>query len=206
MQKILLITSFFFFISGCSAVKLDTPATYVLSGNPSKTLAVSTKSTSLTLLVSPPKSAPGYDSPRMVYVTRPYELAYFTKNRWADMPASMLVPLFVDTLQATRHFQAVVSTPYADDADIRLDTELLSLEQDFIQKPSQVRMVLLAQLVNMKTHRVVATRQFVFSETTAQNDPYSGVVAANRIVTRLLPQLAAFCVHNTSSKLAHKTK
>jgi cholesterol transport system auxiliary component len=202
-EKAVLIVSMFFLLSGCSMfkpVKLDKPATYVLSGNRSNITPVKGKPTGLTLLISAPKTASAYDSARMIYVDRPYELSYFTKNRWADSPARMLTPLFLQTLQATRHFQAVVSMPYMDNADVRLDTELLSLQQDFTQKPSQVRMVLLAQLVNMKTHKVLATRQFVFAEKTAQDDPYSGVIAANQIVTKLLPQLAAFCVKATSSR------
>jgi len=186
-----------FLLSGCMPIKVETPATYVLSAPKTPQAPIATRPTSLTLLISTPKAAPGYDSPRMIYVDRAYQLSHFTKNRWADSPARMLTPLFLQSLQATRHFQAVVSAPYMGDTDLRLDTELLMLQQDFTQKPSQVRMVLVAQMINVKTNRILATRQFDLTEQAQQNDPYSGVVAANRIVARLLPQLATFAVHNT---------
>ncbi|MFU8798002.1 MAG: ABC-type transport auxiliary lipoprotein family protein [Gammaproteobacteria bacterium] len=193
MSRILIL--FFIFLNGCTPVKLEQPATYVFSAQSIKPLAK--KPTPLILLISPPKAAPGYDSSRIVYVDKAYQLSSFTKHRWADTPSRMLMPLFVQTLQATRHFQATVSAPYMGDADIRLDTELLSLQQDFTQKPSQVRMVLLAQLVNIKTQRVMATQQFSLSENSPHEDPYGGVIATHRILTKLLSQLAAFTVHNT---------
>jgi cholesterol transport system auxiliary component len=198
MKKISVIIVFLFLLSGCmplSPVKTEPPSTYVLTDIRSQIRpVVTTKPTSLTMLVSTPKAAGGYESPRMLYQDRAYQLSHFTKNRWADAPARMLAPLMLQTLQSTRHFQGVVSAPYTGDTDLRLDTELVSFYQDFLQKPSQMRMVLVAQLLNVRTHKVLAARQFEFAEPAPSDDPYGGVIAANRLMGKFLPALAAFSI------------
>ena len=48
------------------------------------------------LLVGQPQSHPGFDTPRMVYLKRPYELEFYSVNQWADAPARLLAPVLVD--------------------------------------------------------------------------------------------------------------
>ncbi len=158
---------------------------------------VSSKRISLTLAVAAPKAAPGYDSAQMAYMNRAYQLSYFAKNRWVDQPQRILMPLLMQTLEQTRRFQAIVALPYTGDADVQLETELLSLYQDFTKKPVQVRMVLRAQLINLRTKHVLATREFTFSEPTPQATPYGGVIATNYIIARLLPRLGAYVVQSS---------
>ena len=50
------------------------------------------------LLVSPPQAEPGFETQRMAYVRRPYQLEYYAVNQWADTPARMLAPLMVHAL------------------------------------------------------------------------------------------------------------
>jgi cholesterol transport system auxiliary component len=50
--------------------------------------------------------------------------------------------------------------PTASSADLRLDTEILRLQQDFASQPSRVRFTLRAYLVDQTTRRVLAWRVF----------------------------------------------
>src|SRR5690606_13007295 len=50
-----------------------------------------------TLLVFPPETRPLYDTTRMAYTTRPYEIAYFSQHEWGETPSQMLQPLLLRT-------------------------------------------------------------------------------------------------------------
>ena len=67
------------------------------------------------------------------------------------------------------------------------------LQQDFSPPPSRIELTLRASLLDLRHDRMLATREFDLIERAPQDDPYGGVIAANRALARLLQQLAAFC-------------
>jgi hypothetical protein len=75
--------------------------------------------------------------------------------------------------------------PTAAAGDLRLDTEILRLQQDFTSQPSRVRFTLRAYVVDNTTRRVLASRVFDESVAAATDDPYGGILAANRAVQRI---------------------
>lgn len=145
------------------------------------------------LAVSATRALAGFDTPRMAYATQPFELDYFAKSRWADAPARMLSPLIVRALDERGDFHAVVHNPAVVAADLRLDTELVRLQHEFLEKPSRVRITLRAQLVDVNARRVIAGREFEEVEPAAADNAYAGVAAANRALERMLSRLAEFC-------------
>ena len=48
-----------------------------------------------TLLVAPPKAAPGFDSNRIAFTRQPPKLDYYRDSVWSDAPARMLLPILV---------------------------------------------------------------------------------------------------------------
>lgn len=146
----------------------------------------------LTLVVSAPRAAPGFDTPRMAYVRQPFALEYFTRNQWADAPAKMINPLLVRALEQRSGFRSVTSAAGQAAGDVRLDVELLMLQQEFTTAPSRLHLRLRAQLVNLANRRVLATQVFETMEAAPKDDPYGGVLAANRALQRLLVQVADF--------------
>ena len=80
--------------------------------------------------------------------------------------------------------------------DLRLDTEIIRLQHEFLTRPSQVRFTLRAHLVDNRTRRVLASREFEAVAPAASENPYGGVVAANRAVQTVLEDLAAFCAES----------
>ena len=151
----------------------------------------------IVLAVSEPQTRPGFDTPQMAYVQQPHELNYFVTSRWADTPARMLEPLLVQAMEQAGSFRAVVQRPGAVPADVRLDTELIRLQQDFVTRPSRVQLTLRAQLIDVRGQKVLAVKQFDESENAASENAYGGVTAANRAVQRMLDQLADFCVNES---------
>jgi len=145
-----------------------------------------------TLLVNTPREEPGFDTPGMAYLLRPNVLGYYADSRWVDTPARMMAPLLVQAVEGTGCWRAVVRGPNTADADFRLDTEDLVLEQEFFHRPSRVRLAVRAVLVDLRRQSVVGTRRFEALEEAPADDAFGGATAANRAAGRILTALAAW--------------
>jgi len=144
------------------------------------------------LLVTQPKAQAGFDTARMAYLLRPYEVNYYAFNQWADTPARMVQQLLVEQLDKTGRWRAVLQTPGPVPAQFRLDCDNLILEQQFFSRPSRVRLSVRAQIVETKTPAILATRYFEVIEDAPTDDAYGGVQAANRAVEKWLGELASW--------------
>jgi cholesterol transport system auxiliary component len=181
-------------LAACAAVQppaADPASTYVLEALP-PTAAPPAKR-DVVLEVAAPRARAGFDTPQMAYTRRAHALEYFAKHRWADAPARMLGPLIAQALEQSGGFRAVVQAPSLAAASLRLDTELVRLQQDFSEPPSRVRLTVRAQLLDAEGRRVLAAAEFDETELASSDDPYGGVLAANRALARLLARLAEFC-------------
>lgn len=186
-------------LAGCTGLRapqVESPHLYVLDARlPIKAAQVKRD---LVLAVSMPRARPGFDTPQMAYLRLPHELDYFVTHRWADTPSRMLGPLLAQALEPS--FRAIVQTPSVVPADIRLDTELIRLQQDFGTQPSRVQLTLRAQLIDVVGKRVIAVKLFDEAENAPSDDAYGGVIAANRVLQRVLGQLADFCINESASR------
>jgi cholesterol transport system auxiliary component len=188
-------------LSGCTLMQVphaESPHIYVLDTRAQVTTDPIKRD--LVLAVSMPRARPGFDTSQMVYVRQSHELEYFAVNRWADTPARMLAPLLQQTLEQTGAFRAVVPTPGTVPTNIRLDTELVRLQQDFGTTPSRIEITLRAQLIDVPNKRVIAAKVFNETENTPSEDAYGGVIAANRALQRVLGQVADFCVKESAKQ------
>lgn len=192
-------------LTGCSSLlpaAEPPPAHYTLQGVPSRQPSArqertpappSTPSAAPMLVVNVPRAAAGFDSARIIYTRQPQRLEYFARSEWVDTPARMLAPLIVTAAAERGAFRAVVQAPSTAVGDLRLDTIVLRLQQEFGATPSRVRFTLRAQLIDDKTHRVMASRDFEGLASAASEDPVGGVAAAQLAVQAVLVDLAAFC-------------
>jgi cholesterol transport system auxiliary component len=154
------------------------------------------------LLLSTPQAEPGFDTPRMAYLTRPHEISYYATNQWAETPARMIGTLLVQHLEKTGLWEVVVPIPSSVRGNYRLDTQGLVLRQEFSQQPSQVRLSFRLQLVGLHDQVVLGTRRFEVVEHAPTDDAYGGVLAANRALATLLNQVTIWmttCMSNGST-------
>ena len=142
------------------------------------------------LLITQPKPQAGFDTARMAYLLRPYEINYFAFNQWADPPARLLHRIMVENLDKTGLWSAVLQTAGTVPAQYRLDSDNLILEQQFFSRPSRVRLALRGQIFDTKKSAILDTRYFELFETAASDDAYGGVLAANRAAEKLLVEMA----------------
>lgn len=186
-------------LGGCSAMVPPPPPpdnVYLLEVKPAATIRSALPKRELVLAVSMPRARAGFDTAQMIWVRQEHRLEVYSRNRWADTPARMLAPLLAQALERSGAFHAVVQAPSGVSATLRLDTELVRLQQDFSVHPSRVQFTLGAQLIDTATRRVIASAEFDETENAETEDAYGGVGAANRALERLLARLAAFCAEH----------
>jgi cholesterol transport system auxiliary component len=171
------------------------PSFYVLDGLPAHIVQdrpSAVPSATLTLIISPPNASSGFDSQRIVYVRAAHQLEYFAHSEWVDTPARMLGPLLVSAVQKTGSFASVVMATGTAAGELRLTTDILRLQHNFETKPSRVQLTLQAYLIEEKTRRVVAWKEFNGEAIADAETPQAGVAAANVVVHEVLAQLAQF--------------
>ncbi len=188
-------------LAGCTglpAPKMESPHIYLIDAQPPARTAQAKRD--LVLAIALPHARPGFDTPQMVYLRQPHELEYFAASRWADAPPRMLWPLLVQALEQAGGFRAIVQTPGVIPADVRLDVELVRLQQDFGTRPSRMHLTLRAQLTDVRSKRLLAVKLFDEVQNAASDDPYGGVIATNLMVQSLLGQLVEFCLNEPVSQ------
>ena len=146
-----------------------------------------------TLIVSATRAAAGFDSAQIVYRRQASEIEYFANHQWVEPPSQMLGPLIRRAVERTGAYRAVLQAPTGVAGQLRLDTELVRLQQEFFSSPSRVRLTLHAVLIDTTTRRVVAWRTSDASVPVARDDPRAGVAAAQQAVQQVMLDLAAFC-------------
>jgi cholesterol transport system auxiliary component len=182
---------------GCLSLRTESPEvrTYHLSLNGLSDNILPKRIDGPVLLVSPPQAEPGFETQRMVYVKRPYELEYFSVNQWADSPVRMLTPLMVQVLNQSGPWRTVIPLPSSISGDYRLDVFGFLLQQEFLQQPSRVRITARLQLVDLKESTILGVRAFEVVENAPSENAYGGVQAANRAVAGLLDQIVSWLQH-----------
>lgn len=187
MKRVMLLSTLL--LSSCSIfspVKIAPSTRYVIEQIPP---ASSKKiSRGKVLLVLMPEAASIYNTTGMAYSIKPYQIAYFAKNQWADTPPQMLQPLLIQTLQNTHYFRAVITPAYAAHYDFILRTTILDLHQDFTHDPAQLKLQLRAQL--SRGPAIIGTKTCSISEPMLKRNPYHGVYAANKAVQKCLKEVA----------------
>ena len=147
----------------------------------------------VTLLILPPEASAAYDTTRMAYSVRRYEIGYFRDNEWAETPAQMLEDLLVSTLRETGYFKAVLVSQAVDRPTYQLRAAILELLQDHTVNPPVLRFALRLQLLGASGNPL-AERDIRRDQALDQPTPYYGVVAANDAMALALREVAQFVV------------
>ncbi len=156
------------------------------------------RSSGKTLLVATPKAAPGFDSNRIAYTKEPLKLDYYSNSVWSDAPPKLLLPILVRAFEGTGAFRAVVSPPAPTLADLRVDVDVIRLQQEFMAQPSQVRLTARIKVVDMKSGQVLGTQVFEALEPAPSEDAYGAVRAANAAVQKVLGEMIPFALRHLS--------
>ncbi|MFT4059510.1 MAG: ABC-type transport auxiliary lipoprotein family protein [Legionella sp.] len=176
----------------CSPVKIPITNQYQLAQYSDKRFVRNPRP--IALWVTAPEAVAGYQTNQMLYINKPFEIEPFAKNSWTNPPADMLYPLMVKSLQSTGYFHAVMSSIYSQGADYRLDTQVLSLEQNFLKRPSILEFSVKVVLTRIPDNKVIASKIINQSVLCSTDTPYGGVVAANKAARQFTAIMSNFVV------------
>ncbi len=144
------------------------------------------------LRISTPGSAPGLNTARMAYSTAPNRLDYFAYHEWLAPPAKMFVSMMESRLQAAGLFSVILVNSPDIRTDLRLDSEVQFMQQDFTGSGYTYNLAIRATLVEVKTRSLLGSETFRYNETAAGGDAEAGADTANRVANRFLDDLTAF--------------
>ncbi len=144
-----------------------------------------------TIIVNPPQAAAGFQSSKIVFFRQPFRMEYYSQSEWVAPPGRMLTPMLVQALNETGFFKAVVLTPSAAAADLRLITDIVKLQQNFFigGALSQVSLTVRAHVMDEKTRQVLMFREFNVAVDSQSEDAAGGVMAASIAAQIMLKQL-----------------
>ena len=202
MQRILTLGSLVFIgifglLTSCSfsPVNIEPNNIYMLNSTPTLRPHKS-PNRKIYLLVTAPISNSIFNTTSMAYSVKPHQIGYFAKNRWAETPTQMLHQLIIQTLQKSGHFNQVGSASTMNHFNYILNTQLIILEQDYTTHPYTLKLKIRAQLINIATNDMIASREFSIEQNLNGKGPYAGVVAANLATEIVLRQLTTFCINH----------
>jgi cholesterol transport system auxiliary component len=176
-------------LAGCISLKgrepgtLHTFALERLGATPSATVRHEVRLASM-------RAAGGFDTDRIAYRRRPFELEYYARHAWVAPPAQMVGLRFAEALAETG--VRAVTAAGATGVRVRVEAELTELFQDFTRTPSQTRVGLRVQVLDGRTGTLIAERTFSADSPAPSEDAYGGVAAANRAVADVSREAARF--------------
>ena len=185
-------------MSGCSflsPVKTGPDSGYVINTMPCNVHKSHWRSA--VLLVLSPETNPVYNTKRIAFTIKPYQISYYSTSRWIEAPADMLTPLLMQTMQQTNRYKTVVSPPFTGAYNYALRTQIKTLLVDYTCGTPVLRLALQEQIIGANSGRVIASRSFSTAVPLRQKSPYGAVVAANRATAKLLGEIAAWSVKHT---------
>jgi len=150
------------------------------------------------LRITTPASAAGLNTTRMAYRTEPNRLDYFAYHEWIAPPEKMIASLMESRLQATGLFSAVMVGSPDVRTDLRLDSEVQVLQQEFTGDGYTYNLAIRVNLVEVKTKTLLASQTFSYFDRAEGNNAEAGVATANLLANRFLDDLSAFL--STSSE------
>ncbi len=199
MSLIILMLCLSGLLSGClGPTKTTTPSRYTLTSH-QKPLPISRQHSVASLLVSAPSASPGYGSSAMVYTMVPYKLMSYADSAWVASPAQMFLPLLSSTIRQMHTFKAVISAPVPSYTQYTLNTTIETMQQEFLQPVSQVRLVVLASITDNASQKVMASQRFSALVPAPGNDAYSGVLSMNAAAGKVANQIALFVKQSVRS-------
>lgn len=196
-RNVILVIFISLFTTSCSVfspVQLASPTKYMLYETP---VIKKHRTRQSSILVAPVTAEPLYDTTSMAYMTKPYEINYYVKSEWAELPTVMLKSQITNTLTKSHHYHGVFAQPTYARYNYILNTHILELRQIFSGGRSYYRIALRVDLIHARTSRLIASKEFLISQPIAEHNAFGGVVAANKGMKRMLKHIAAFCLKYT---------
>ena len=194
MKKGFLLLALALVLGGCVNIgeKSASPAvTYYVLDDPVTVAGSAAPAAAPTLLVPDTASNGFYDSDQLVFSRSADTRGQYQFARWTERPGRRFAALMRARLERQGVWQVSASGAYVR-GDLLLDTELIEFYHDAASKPGQVRLVLRAELVDLKQRTSLGRRVFEQQVPVATYDAAAAAQASSVAVGRVLDELGAW--------------
>jgi cholesterol transport system auxiliary component len=143
------------------------------------------------LLVLDTTTGSFYDTDQIIFSRSGGTRGQYTFARWTERPGKR----FADLMRARLDRQGAWNVSAADGyvrGDMLLDTELVEFYHDAASEPGQMRLVLRAEMVDLKQRTLLGRRIFEQQVPVLTYDAAGAAQAANLAASRALDELTAW--------------
>lgn len=144
-----------------------------------------------TLLVLDTTTGGFYDTDRLVFSRSTGTRGQYQFARWTERPGKRFADLMRARLDRQGAWIVSAAGGYVR-GDMLLDTELVEFYHDATSQPGHVRLVLRAELVDLKQRSLLGRRVFEQTVPLTAYDAASAAAASNLAVSRTLDELTAW--------------
>lgn len=184
-MKPLAVIALLVLLTGCVGQANLPPVQYYVLGNGLETVSArpASQSSARVLLVNPTSVSTFYDTQRLVYSRAEGQRAYYQFAAWTERPGRAFSELLGRRLDAPSMTSGVKG-------DLVLHTRLEELYHD--ARINAVNIAVSAQLVDSAGRLVAERQRFLRSVSTSGENAAAAVEAANRAVSEILDEIAAW--------------
>ncbi len=176
-------------MAGCTS---PTPAMqeYRLSEALPPFQAIKTACHTKTLKVEPAISSTLYKSSKMYYAQGPYAQYSYSQSRWIENPSSKITKKVTRFLRKMKLFGSVQNAESKTKNNLSLEITIEDFMQYFDEnnQNSYVNVVITFSFINLKTHKIYATKTFQSKLKTQTNDALGGVKALDKGLYNVLDE------------------
>ena len=195
MKSALFLAALSLMLTGCVnfGEKANTPAmVYFVLNDPVPTAdPAPLRADAPTLLVLDTTTGSFYDTDQIVFSRSAGTRGQYQFARWTERPGKRFADLLRARLDRQGAWNVSASGGYVR-GDMLLDTELVEFYHDAASEPGQMRLVLRAELVDLKQRTLLGRRVFEQQVPVATYDAAGATQAANLAASRALDDLSAW--------------
>jgi len=147
-----------------------------------------------TLLVLDTTTGGFYNADQLVFSRSAGTRGQYQFARWTERPGKRFADLMRDRLDRQGIWRVAAAGGYVR-GDVLLDTELVEFYHDASSEPGQMRLVLRAELVDLKQRKLLGSRVFEQSVPLATFDAAGAAQASSLAVGRTLDDLSAWLIN-----------
>jgi cholesterol transport system auxiliary component len=166
-------------------------ASYAPQGDSDFLRAEARERSAPTLLVLDTTTGGFYDTDQLVFSRSAGTRGQYQFARWTERPGKRFADLMRERLDRQGMWRVSAAGGYVR-GDVLLDTELVEFYHDARSEPGQMRLVLRAELVDLKQRKLLGRRVFEQSAPLATFDAAGAAQASSRVVGRALDDLSAW--------------
>ena len=195
MKSALVLAALGLLLTGCvnfgEKTKIPAVVYYVLNDPVSATDPAPLRADAKTLLVLDTTTGSFYDTDQLVFSRSAGTRGQYQFARWTERPGKRFADLMRTRLDRQGAWNVSAAGGYVR-GDMLLDTELVEFYHDAASEPGQMRLVLRAELVDLKRRALLGRRVFEQQVPLTTYDAAGAAQAANLAVSRALDELSAW--------------